>query len=107
MKIRFCHSIFILVLLLTAPFAVAQDLEFRPPASAADASIPAVMRDLAVRVLPVYQEKDPEKYLSNLFALQLIAGDPNSAWNTRQTLRDRQNAPNPARPADRAVLYDI
>ncbi len=107
-KTSFRYSILLFVLLLAAvPWAFAQDLEFRPPASAADTSIPAVMRDLAVRVLPVYQEKDPEKYLSNLFALQLIAGDPNSAWNTRQSLRDRQKAPNSARPADRAVLYDI
>ncbi len=70
------RSSLIVLLLLMAPAAFAQDLEFRPPQSAADASIPGVMRDLAVRVLPVYQERDAEKYLSNLFALQLVAGDP-------------------------------
>jgi putative CocE/NonD family hydrolase len=100
-----------LALLLSASWAAsrayAQDLEFRAPASAADPNVPAVMRDLAVRVLPVYQEKDPEKYLSNLFALQMVAGDPTSAFATRQSLIERRRNPSTVRATDRAVLYDI
>lgn len=96
-----------LALLLATSWAHAQDLEFHAPASAVDASVPAVMRDLAVRVLPVYQERDPERYLSNLFALQTVAGDPTSAFATRQSLIERRRTPSTVRAADRAVLYDI
>ena len=95
------------VLFLWASWAHAQDLEFRAPASAVDPNVPAVMRDLAVRILPVYQEKDAEKYLSNLFALQMVAGDPTSAFATRQSLLERRRNPSQTRAADRAVLYDI
>ena len=60
------------------------------------------MRDLAGRVLPVYQESDANQYLNNLSALQLVAGSVDSAWNTRQSLLDRrrpQEAGKPIRPA--------
>ncbi len=108
MKTPLAKSFCLFVLLaLTASWAAAQDLEFHPPASASDASLPTVMRDLAVRILPVYQEKEPERYLSNLFALQLVAGDPSSAFATRKSLRERRRNANAARAADRAVLYDI
>ncbi|MEP7246198.1 MAG: CocE/NonD family hydrolase [Gammaproteobacteria bacterium] len=98
---------FFLVLALLQSWAVAQDLEFRAPASAADASVPAVMRDLAGRILPVYQENDPERYLSNLSALQMVGGDYQSAYATRQTLRDRRRSADAGKPIGRAVVYDI
>ena len=37
-------------------------------------AMPEHMRDLAERMLPVYQEDNPERYLTNLSALQLAAG---------------------------------
>jgi uncharacterized protein len=87
--------------------ALAQDLDFRPPASATDPSVPAVMRDLAGRILPVYQENDPERYLSNLSALQMVAGDYASAYATRQSLLERRRNANAGRPTGRALVYDI
>jgi len=96
-----------LLLLLFAAVTHAQDLEFRPPASAVDPSVPNVMRDLAQRILPVYQENDPERYLSNLSALQAVAGDYVSAYATRQSLQERRrNAPERL-VAGRAPVYDI
>lgn len=88
--------------------ALAQQYEFHPPATAGDATAPAVMRDLAERILPVYMEKDTERYLANLAALQLVAGDYRAAYKTRQSLQERrlQGASSGAR-ADKAVLYDI
>ena len=64
-------------------------------------ALAAAMRDLAVRILPVYQEADANRYLNNLSALQLVAGSVDSAWNTRQSLLDRrrpQEAGKPIRP---------
>ena len=87
--------------------ALAQDFDFRPPASATDASVPAAMRDLAQRILPVYQENDQDRYLSNLSALQMVAGDPVSAYATRQALMDRRRGANGGRPVGRALVYDI
>ena len=53
----------------------AQDLQFHAPASRERRRVSSVMRDLAERLLPVYQEPDPDRYLANLSALQMVAGD--------------------------------
>ncbi|MDP3295417.1 MAG: CocE/NonD family hydrolase [Nevskia sp.] len=87
--------------------AMAQEFEFRPPPTANDASAPAAMRDLATRILPVYEERDIDRYLTNLAALQLVAGDYTAAYDTRLSLQARQRPSNLPRPVDKAVLYDI
>ena len=80
------------VVLAFAPlWAGAQELEFHPPQNAADASVSGVMRDLALRILPVYQDSDQDRFLANLSALQLVAQDYPSAAATRQNLRARRN----------------
>jgi uncharacterized protein len=100
-------SIFWFALLALAPLWVAaQDLEFHPPQSAADPSVQGVMRDLALRVLPVYQDSDQDRFLANLSALQLAALDYPSAAATRQTLRARRNNDS-GRGFTRAVAFDI
>jgi uncharacterized protein len=98
-------SLVCFVLLALAPLvALAQDLEFHPPQNVTDPAVPNVMRDLASRVLPVYQDSDQDRFLTNLSALQLVAGDYSSAAATRQALRDRRNG----RPGGGGtVLYDI
>jgi len=98
-------ALFLLQLVHSAAFA--QDFDFRAPAAATEASVPALMRDLAVRVLPVYQENDPERYLTNLSALQLVAGNEAAAGATRQSLRDRRRNTDAGRPVGRSVVYDI
>jgi uncharacterized protein len=97
----------LLALVLARPSAAALDFDFRAPASATDPSVPAVMRDLAGRILPVYQENDPERYLSNLSALQMVAGDYGSAYSTRQSLLERRRSTKGGRPVGRALVYDI
>jgi len=74
--VRLLRALCLLMLLaVLAPLAAAQDFDFRPPAAASDPATPAVMRDLAERILPVYQEDNPERYRANLSALQLVAGN--------------------------------
>jgi len=85
----------------------AQELDFHAPASTSDPGLAAAMRDLAVRVLPVYQEADANKYLNNLSALQLVAGSVDSAWNTRQSLLDRRRPQESGKPVRQAVIFDL
>jgi hypothetical protein len=90
-----------------APRAFAQELEFRAPASPADANVAFVMRDLAERLLPVYQESDPDRYLANLSMLQMAAGDYGPADVSRQSLRDRRRRVDSGRPVGRGAILDI
>jgi uncharacterized protein len=88
-------------------WAKAPDLEFHAPQAANDTRTPAVMRDLAERLLPVFQEPDPDRYLADLSALQLVAGGYAAADVSRQTLRDRQRRANIGHPIGLAVVYDL
>ena len=87
--------------------AEAQDFGFEPPTQATDSALPAALRDLAERVLPTYQEDDPDRYLSTLAALQMAVGDPSSALRTRLTLRERLQSEQGTLPVGRAIVYDI
>jgi putative CocE/NonD family hydrolase len=84
--------------------AAAQNFGFEAPANADDAALPAQLRDLAQRVLPVYQEGDRERYLANVAALQMVIGDPAAARATLMSLRERQ--PRGA-GASRAIVDDV
>ncbi|HLW25487.1 MAG TPA: CocE/NonD family hydrolase [Steroidobacteraceae bacterium] len=85
----------------------ASALDFHAPQSADDSAVPGVMRDLAERVLPVYQEADRERYLANLSALQMVAGDYSAADASRHELRDRRRRKDAGQPVSRALIYDI
>src|SRR5580698_1568936 len=98
---------FLLLLVVFQPWAAAQDFDFHPPASAADPGVAAIMRDLAERMLPVYQEDNPERYLANLSALQLVAGNYTAAYESRQSLRDRRRSTDAGRPVGRSLILDI
>ena len=106
MRSRSCWLALLLWVLLPA-WALGQNFDFKPPASVADPATPAVMRDLAERILPVYQENDPERYLSNLSALQLVAGNYTAANVSRQQLRDRRRSADAGRPAQRSLILDL
>jgi putative CocE/NonD family hydrolase len=99
--------IFLFIAVQTPSRADAPDLEFHPPAGASDAATPAIMRDLAERLLPVYQEADPDRYLANTSALQLVTGNYAAADVSRQALRDRRHRADAGRPAGRSAIYDI
>jgi uncharacterized protein len=92
---------------LSQAWAQAPDLEFHAPPAADDPSTPAAMRDLAERLLPVYQEADSDRYLANLSALQMVAGDYAAADVSRQTLRERRRSSDAGRPVGRAAIYDM
>jgi uncharacterized protein len=87
--------------------AAAQDFDFAAPRDAADPSLPAVLHDLAERVLPTYEEDDPNRYLSNLAALQMAIGDAPAAHDTRLRLDERLRSEQSALPQGHATVYDI
>ncbi len=99
----------ILALLLAAaqPAAAAQAFDFRAPSSPADPAAAAKMNDLASRLIPVYQDSDPERYLANLSALQMAVGDYAAADISRQSLRERRRKTDFGHPLGRAVIYDM
>jgi uncharacterized protein len=88
-------------------WAVGPVFEFHTPASVDDAAAAAAMRDLAARLVPVYQDPDPDRYLANLSALQLMAGNYSAAYESRQTLRDRRRRLDAGRPVGRDVIFDM
>jgi putative CocE/NonD family hydrolase len=102
-------ALIVFLVLAAASQAHAQGpaLEFHAPPSLDDPTTGAVMRDLAERLLPVYQEPDTERYLANLSALQMVAGDYAAADVSRQTLRDRRRRADAGRPVGRGFIYDI
>jgi putative CocE/NonD family hydrolase len=97
----------LLVFASSRVWAVGPVFEFHTPASVDDPAAAAAMRDLAARLVPVYQDPDPDRYLANLSALQLVAGNYSAAYESRQTLRDRRQRLDAGRPVGRDVIYDM
>src|ERR1700733_13168167 len=93
------------VFIAASPSWGAQEFSFRAPASPADAA--AAISDLASRLIPVYQDADPERYLTNLSALQIAVGDYAAADISRQSLRDRRRKSGFGLPVSRALVFDI
>ncbi len=100
---------FVLLFLLGVSrlWAAAPELEFHAPATVGEAATAAAMRDLAERLLPVYQEPDRDRYLANLSALQMAAGDFAAADVSRQSLRDRRRRLDAGRPVGRGAIHDL
>ena len=95
-----------LVLALPA-WAWAADFGFRPPRDPDDAAAADLMRDLAERILPVYQDTDTDAFLANVTALQIVSGAYRAASNSSGALRTRRQG----KPFDglvqRAILDGI
>jgi putative CocE/NonD family hydrolase len=98
----------LLLLVAVSPLTrAAPEFDFHTPASADDPAAAAAMRDLAVRLVPVYQDPDPDRYLANLSALQMVAGNYLAAEVSRQSLRDRRRRAAPGRPVSREFIFDL
>jgi putative CocE/NonD family hydrolase len=98
----------LLLALVVAPlWAEPLQFQFHAPASVTDADTGTALRDLAERVLPVYQDAETERYLANLSMLQLVAGNYAAAADTRRSLQDRERNAGTGRPTSLAVVFDI
>jgi hypothetical protein len=104
----FTSKILLLIALAVAPTLVAaQDFGFEAPQNATDPALPDALKDLAERILPVYQEVDSDRYLANLAALQMAAGDPAAAYATRLSLQERLQTGQDGVQRGRGVVYDV
>ncbi len=90
-------------------WAWALDFAFRAPLDPDDAAAADLMRDLAQRILPVYQEADTDVFLANLTALQIVSGAYAAAHDSSRKLRRRyQEKGKPLDGlAERAILDGI
>ncbi|HVF39771.1 MAG TPA: CocE/NonD family hydrolase [Gemmatimonadaceae bacterium] len=91
-----CISVF---LLLAAPAASAQTIDLPAGALRTDSALSASMPRLAASVIANYRDPDQERYLDNLFRLQLAAGQYAAASDALIKLRswrlNRQSPPLP------------
>jgi len=97
----------LLFMLFSQARADAPDIEFRPPSTAEDPETTMVMRDLAARLVPVYQEPDADRYLANLSVLQMAALDYTAADGSRLSLRERRRSTEAGLPVGRGIVYDM
>jgi putative CocE/NonD family hydrolase len=97
----------VLALPVWSTWSWAADFGFRPPRDPDDATAADLMRDLAERILPVYQEADTDVFLANVTALQIVSGAYRAASNSSGSLRSRRQG----KPFDglvqRAILDGI
>ncbi|MET0211095.1 MAG: CocE/NonD family hydrolase [Burkholderiaceae bacterium] len=84
--------------------ARAQEFGFQPPRDPDDAAAGSAMRDLAQRIVPVYQDADGEAYLANLTALQIVSGAYPAAFDSSKLLRGRTRARPFDATTERAIL---
>lgn len=95
-----------LILALPA-WAWAADFGFRPPRDPDDATAADLMRDLAQRILPVYQEADTDVFLANVTALQIVGGAYRAAYDSSGSLRRRRQGKPFDDLVERAILDGI
>jgi putative CocE/NonD family hydrolase len=107
MRMRFLRAAAVLLVLLPWAVKAAPEFAFRTPASTQDAAAAASISDLASRLIPVYQDSDPDRYLANLSALQMAVGDYAAADISRQSLRERRRKTDFGRPVGRALIFDL
>jgi uncharacterized protein len=103
-----CKSLFLaLICLALVSVAGAQDLNFPEKAVAEPSELSKVMPALAQQVLTLYKEDDRDKYLDNLFRLQIVAGQYGKALDTTAALRQRLRDKHQTRAAWVNVQYEI
>ena len=97
----------LLLFVSASPAWAAPEFGFQPPATTSDPNAASIMRDLAARLIPVYHDPDPERYLANLSALQMAVGDYAAADISRQSLHERWVNMDTGHPIGQRVVYDI
>jgi uncharacterized protein len=96
-----------LLCLAVASAAAAQEINFPEAAVADPAALSMAMPDLAKQVITIYKEGDQQKYLDNLFRLQIVAGQYADALNSMASLRKLVRAEHQSRAAWINVQYEI
>jgi len=85
----------------------AQQLDFNKNAVSDEIELSKAMPALAKRIIANYKEKDREKYLDNLFRLQMLAGNYTEANAAIKSLREIPNANDPVYRSATNLQYEI
>ena len=96
-----------LACVLAGSFASSQDIPLAKPLSAEGTALQGSMWRLATRAIAEYRELDRDRYLDNLFRLQLVAGRDADAVTTLRALRDLRRAARPSEPDVGNVRWQI
>ena len=87
---------------------LGQQFDFPATAAEAEAVLSKALPGLApAQVIPAYKESDRDRYLDNLFRLQMTAGRYAEAEGTLRSLHDLRRAANLARAAENLGPYRI
>jgi putative CocE/NonD family hydrolase len=97
----------VLIVLVLVPRAGAQQFEFPESAAQNPATLSRAVVGLAGEVLSVYKDDDREKYLSNLSALQAVAGQYPEAVQSFVALRDFRRTAHVSNAAWRDLQFEI
>ncbi len=97
----------LLLSLLAAPAALAQEITVPAAAWTSDSALAAAMPGMAEQVMAVYREDDRDRYLDNRFRLQLVTGRYPEAIETLTALRDLRRAPHAPLSPHATLPYEI
>ncbi len=98
--------VLVLLCLGIAKVARPQEVDLPQMSLKDDAALEQAMSNLAVQVSANYREQDHEKYLDNLFRLQIVQGRYAEALAAIKALRNLQNG-SPAYAATLCMQYEI
>lgn len=101
---RLLRWVLVLLAIALPAAAAAQSFDFRPPPGPDDAGAVEAMRDLARRIVPVYQDARSDAFLANLTALQIVSGAYAAAADTSGALRQRTRGKPQDGLAERAIV---
>jgi uncharacterized protein len=87
--------------------ASAQQLNFDKSAATDDVELSKAMPELAKQIIAGYKEEDRQKYLNNLFRLQMIAGNYAGANAAIKALRETPGANDPVYRSATNLQYEI
>jgi hypothetical protein len=87
--------------------ANAKQIDFPALTASDSAPLSSAMAKLAKTVIPVYKDDGSDKYLDNLFRLQMVTGDFAEAAKSLVLLREMRAHTDPARAAWVNVQYEI
>lgn len=105
--LRACRLLVVVLAAVLPAWVSALDFGFRAPDDPDAAATAEAMRDLAQRIVPIYQDADADVYLSNLTALQIVSGAYGAAVDSTRLLRGRHRGKPLDRRLERAILDAI
>jgi putative CocE/NonD family hydrolase len=86
---------FALACALAGSVASAQDIPLARALTGEDSALPEIMSQIATQAIADYRDADSDRYLDNLFRLQLVAGLNADAAETLTALRNMRRAARP------------